>query len=76
LDDDYELKIENHRKQFTEILEIKNKYNRMASFDGSCWHGVNTVNCNNFLRLTQIFFVEKKSNIKSPLERIRNVVLL
>jgi len=76
LDDDYESRIENHRKQFTETLEIKNKYNRLALIDGHCWHGVNTLNCNNLPRLTQTFFVEKKSNIKTPLERMRNVTLL
>ncbi|NBP55103.1 hypothetical protein EBU71_00935 [bacterium] len=75
LDDDYQSKIENHRKQFTETLEIKNKYNRLVLFDGHCWHGVNTINCNNLPRLTQVFFVEKRTNIETPLERMRNVIL-
>jgi hypothetical protein len=69
---EYEEAYWKHRNMFEETLNVKNYYNRLVSFDSSCWHGVDTI-YNDQPRLTQVFFVHSfETASASPLERANN----
>lgn len=58
-----------HNDQFEKVIEFKNVYNRMISYDG--WHKENNFYINeNEPRLTQVFFVEEIEARTAPIERI------
>ena len=75
--DNYEQKLEEHNDKFEETLNVKNVYNRLASYDGSRWHAANTYWTGTDPRLTLVFFLyELESPHGLPLERMTNMPVL
>ena len=57
---------------FEEVATFKNIYNRLVSFDGNDFHGVNSFYTKGVPRLTQYFFVNKiEMHTQTPLDRMR-----
>lgn len=61
-------RLENN-SQFEEIINLKNKFNRLTAFDSNLYHGANDFYSNNDDRLTLIFFVNKFFTQHTPIHR-------
>lgn len=72
IDDNYDNLILEHTNMFTEVATFKNIYNRLVSFDGNDFHGVNSFYTTGAPRLTQYFFVNKiEMHSQTPLDKMR-----
>lgn len=60
-----------HNAMFDESIIVKNKFNRMVSFDGHMWHGVNEFPDEE--RLTLVFFIEKLGVDHFALQRMNRI---
>ena len=69
IDKNYEELLKKHNSSFEETTRFNNVYNRLAMWEGTQWHGVNSF-YSKTPRLTQVFFVNKiEIDGNSPLNR-------
>jgi len=72
IDDNFDNIILEFSDMFEEVATFKNVYNRLVSFDGTTFHGVNSFYTKGIPRLTQYFFVDKlEMNSQTPLDKMR-----
>jgi len=68
-------RLENHA-QYEEVINIKNRYNRLVIFDSNMHHAANdfiTAN-NNEERLTLVFFINRLDVLKTPIQRMNTTL--
>lgn len=72
----YNEKLEKNNSLFEETVNFKNIYNRIITYDGSQYHGVNKfIGYDNRPRLTQVFFIQEVSSDYFPIPASRQILL-
>jgi hypothetical protein len=76
INNDYINQLNTHTDCFTETLQIKNIYNRLAAYDGLIWHGATNHNAGTDYRLTQVInVIDIQTDSIKPLTRSNNFIL-
>jgi len=55
--DQYLIDLQNNRSQFTETINIGNKFNRLVAYDATQWHRPNSYNVKTLPRYSLLFFI-------------------
>lgn len=75
IDNNYDETLLKYNSCFKETIKFKNIYNRLISYDGTSYHGVNSFYSKE-PRLTQVFFVKKiGTDHGTPIERSKLIVM-